>query len=340
MKKTFLGLITIFFISIGCTAKGINKMEFKHLFQSTCISRYQMDLPSDSYYTVARYKDSLVKVVISDPSLKKAKKIGFYDGIERKKDWANRIEKKRSERFNEPKYFNKLFSDDLSILSYFIRFHPGKPGDGYIFKTFGLKNFLNMAVEIDAKTVEFDYSDQRYREKYAEHLERYKQRANQMAYQPWPHNQLGICLNNQLLLNTEKALDDEYFQITYTNGKETKFTFEFIAFPKQHWQSLDKKMGYSAGLVSLFASEHLTVGGRAGRLFVSPGRYDDSILEYKWVASDAKAGSTRLPYMRISGSVNVADFPELVAVGITNEDLLVILLRSMRVRENGMLGTQ
>ncbi|PVZ72021.1 hypothetical protein [Pelagibaculum spongiae] len=160
-------------------------------------------------------------------------------------------------------------------------------------------------------------------------------------HQPWPHNQLGVCLDENIVFNTAKAADDEVYSVMYQFGEASYFEFTFISYPKDQHDRLRKDLSRKTGLLSIFASSAFNFGGHSGRLFVSDHAYSPSASNFRWYATDAKAGSTRNPFISIEGSVDLNDFPEYKDLrNIDADKILIAILSSLRPRENGLVGTK
>ncbi|MEI6893205.1 MAG: hypothetical protein V5789_00925 [Colwellia sp.] len=81
-----------------------------------------------------------------------------------------------------------------------------------------------------------------------------------------------------------------------------------------------------------------TVAGRKGRLFISDGKYSSAQREFRWVSTDTETDSVSRAHIEISGAIEAKDHPGFAPLGGT--DIVIGLLKSIKVRENGMLGVK
>ncbi len=340
IKKIILVLLAASLMA-GCVSKRTVDMPFSHLFKEVCVGRYQIELPADTAFKNVLYKDGALTLDISGMGDSERLK-GYFSGDLVQKRWFDEYKASKLARYDRSTPYLNNSNDELDILGSYLHFHPGKSDEGYIFDTFGLRKFKDkrVALALTASSAEYEIHDRQYKNKYAEIVKTFSDRALLFKHQTWPHNQLGVCINNDILMNTANALPDEYLSVMHSNGKRTSFRFVFEAYSADRREYLQQTMDHETGIIRYFASERFSVAGRSGRLLISPGRYSDKELQFKWVASSPEAGSTRFPYMEIRGKVRIDEYPELHAAGMTNEAFLVLLLDGMKVRDNGLVGTR
>ncbi|PVZ68819.1 hypothetical protein [Pelagibaculum spongiae] len=340
IKKIMLVLLAASLMA-GCVSKRTVDMPFSHLFKEVCVGRYQIELPIDLEYYNSLYKDGSLTFDIRD-GRNRSGKSGLYSYDNAAQLWIENTELKSSERIGEALTYYEDYKSGLDLITSYDFFDQGGPYEGYILDAYGLRKFSDhkYAIEVSAPTEEYESHDRQYKNKYAEIVKTFSDRALLFKHQAWPHNQLGVCINNDILMNTANALPDEYLSVMHSNGKRTSFRFVFEAYSADRREYLQQTMDHETGIIRYFASERFSVAGRSGRLLISPGRYSEKELQFKWVASSPEAGSTRFPYMEIRGKVRIDEYPELHAAGMTNEAFLVLLLDGMKVRDNGLVGTR
>ncbi|WP_133245420.1 hypothetical protein [Pelagibaculum spongiae] len=305
-------------------------------FTNVCLGRYQMDLIDTLKMSSLMYGNRSVSFYL-DSNLTESL---TFDGRERFDKWSKSIQKE-----SRRKYRAYPLSDDVRVIESetFFENKYGDEGEKFLLKGFLLKDFssLNRAVyarlALSGTEGNFLASDSEYRNKFKKLLHPAKDDLDRLLHLPWPHNQLGVCLTSDFTLNVAKAGGEKHYRTVWWNGKNDRFEINVNVMKNK--EELSENYGTAQKLLGLFASKSLDLAGRSGRLFLSDARYAKDGLEFRWVTTDAKIGSTARPYIELEGTVDMANYPKFKQVGMDARDIIVIMLKTFRVRENGLIGT-
>ncbi|PVZ71607.1 hypothetical protein [Pelagibaculum spongiae] len=307
-------------------------------FTNVCLGRYQMDLIDTMEMANVMYGNGDISFYWKD--LHEGKE-GLFLGDDRYQRWLDYVHR---EKGNDSYYQVKSVPDTQIIV-----------GESFFYDEFGSgskDNFLNgyfymdfpeIGKSVNLSAIGGDYhgvypaADKVYKRKYEDYLRDISVHPKSMRYLPWPHNQLGVCLTPEFTLNVAKAGGETHYRTVYWNGKNDRF--QMLSKVMRNKEELNENYGMAQKLLGLFASKSLDLAGRSGRLFLSDARYAKDGLEFRWVTTDAKVGSTARPYIELEGTVDMANYPKLKQVGMDARDIIVIMLKTFRVRENGLVGT-
>ncbi|WP_116685605.1 hypothetical protein [Pelagibaculum spongiae] len=324
----------------------IDEIPGPDIFEPMCIGRYQMDMPKGTIVSDLVFRSFDLKGKFTQNSSEDGEYGGLFSGNSRHQKWTDWVSKNSKE--NHGNNFNYIIDkngNDYRILSTHVVFRPEtKPSD--MIETYIKKDFpsLKLSVGLKAdptKTIYFHSKYKDYKPYYQRFLKPIPEVTSLYKHQPWPHNQLGVCLDKNITFNTVKAADDEYLRVIYRYGQKTFFQFYFDAYPAGSYSELQEYISQKLGLLSMFASDYFTFGGHTGKLFLSGDRYNPEATRFRWYATDAKAGSTRNPYISIEGRVDINDFPEYRNMNNIDSDAIALaILSSLRPRENGLVGTK
>ncbi|PVZ72028.1 hypothetical protein [Pelagibaculum spongiae] len=332
---------------IGSTRTAmIDDIPGPNIFKPMCIGRYQMDMPKGTTVVDGTFRSfDLVGSFVSNRS-KESQYGGYFEGVDRESKWEKWVQKEVDKRRGRKAEYiiNRKESGRHALATNFLsqdERHTADMLETYIFKDF---KHLNSAISLKGRSVKTTYVRSEitnYKPHYRRFFDRIYQASDLYKHQPWPHNQLGVCLDKNITFNTAKAADDEYLRVIYRYGQKTFFQFYFDAYPAGSYGELQDDISRKLGLLSMFASDYFTFGGHAGKLFLSSDRYNPEATRFRWYATDAKAGSTRNPYISIEGRVDINDFPEYRNMNNIDSDAIALaILSSLRPRENGLVGTK
>ena len=339
----------IFSLTAACshnTEQSKSKSKSKEIsgfFENICAGRYSLDVPISSEARTGYFGNDAFHFSFSKRNKVDKNATSIITGHDRFDIWKDRVEYIRKEDDPKIKYISKQLEGATKHLSYYSLFTTKSTSthmlDTYFFRNISLAD-LSISSQMNFELTEFDLSNKNYKIEYSKNLDYALSKQEEIIYQPWPHNQLGICLNNEVLINSVAASEGEIFSVMWHNGKNSLIELESKAYPAGSSDALEKKVSHKYGLLDFFASSKIQVANRQGRVIISGGKYSQTEVQFLWFSTDAKAGSTRFPYLKISGYVEMKDFPEIAAKGLNEPDLAIGWLKSIQVRENGMVGTR
>ncbi|PVZ71611.1 hypothetical protein [Pelagibaculum spongiae] len=337
--KITLGLLFILSLQ-GCVSSMDEQID-KDLglgFNNVCLGRYQMDLIDTMKMSSVMYGNGDISLYWRDPE--EGEK-GMFSGDARYQNWLDYVHRKKG----NDEFFHVNSTEGVSIIVGYSFFHDefnsGRKNhflNGYFYKDFPkVKKSLGFDVNGGDSYGVYPVKDVNYKKKYYLYLKEISIYPKSLIYLLWPHSQLGVCLTPEFTLNVAKAGGETHYRTVYWNGKNDRF--QMTARVMESREQLNKKRGMAQKLFGLFASKNLDLAGRDGQLFLSDARYAEDGLEFRWVTTDAKIGSTARPYIELEGTVDMANYPKLKQVGMDARDIIVIMLKTFRVRENGLIGT-
>ncbi|WP_345866262.1 hypothetical protein [Shewanella algae] len=329
-------------------AKEIPPRPAGMVFTKHCVGRFEFELPQEMQLLTSGYGQPqfFINIYHQDD---KAEKKGVITGEHRLEQWLAYVEELRSKaaKYGPTKYVIRDLEPELKTLVYNedSRVLMNDPNAKHDFSSFFFKDFpeQQIGISIDGRADEFIARNApNVDEILQQRLQWMRQAIEKIEYQPWPHKQAGVCLprniliaNSQPLKNAEGSYHENYGMEFY-NGKDSLFEILVNVYGKDQGKALKEELSRYSGMMAFFASSKTKVAGREGRLFISDGKYSDTQREFRWVSTDSKINSVRYAHMEISGKIEIKDFPAMAPLNAT--DMIVGLLKSVRVRENGMQG--
>ncbi|MCE9783989.1 hypothetical protein [Shewanella algae] len=321
------------------------------VFTKHCAGRFELELPESMQLLTSGYGQPqfFINIYHQDD---KAEKKGVIIGEHRLEQWQAYVEELRSKettKYYPTKYVIKELDPELKTVVYYKdrRRQMQEPDAEHYFAAFFFKDFpeQQIGISIDGRADEFIARNApNVDEILQQRLQWMRQAIEKIEYQPWPHKQAGVCLprniliaNSQPLKNAEGSYHENYGMEFY-NGKDSLFEILVNVYGKDQGKALKEELSRHSGMMAFFASSKTKVAGREGRLFISDGKYSDTQREFRWISTDSKVNSVRYAHMEISGKIEIKDFPEMAPLNAT--DMIVGLLKGVRVRENGMVGVK
>ena len=327
-------------------AKEIPPRPAGMVFTKHCVGRFEFELPEEMQLLTSGYGQPqfFINIYHQDD---KAEKKGVITGEHRLEQWLAYVEELRLKdaELHPTKYVVKDLEPDLKTVVFYTDDRRYGPDEDHHFASFFFKDFpeQQLGLSIDGRSNKFIARNApNVDEILQQRLQWMRQAIDKIEYQPWPHKQAGVCLprniliaNSQPLKNAEGSYHENYGMEFY-NGKDSLFEILVNVYGKGKEKGLKEELSRYSGMMAFFASSKTKVAGREGRLFISGGKYSDTQREFTWVSTDSKINSVRYAHMEISGKIEIKDFPAMAPLNAT--DMIVGLLKSVRVRENGMQG--
>ncbi|PVZ65648.1 hypothetical protein [Pelagibaculum spongiae] len=313
------------------------------LFKNVCAGRYTLDIPKGSRITAGFFKNDAYHFAFDKQKPEGNETTSLISGSKRLDIWESRVERLRVRDDPKIQYITKQLQGNIRHLAYYSLFETSSRST-HMLDTYMLRDIPKIKASISSlmnfNLKNFKSSDKNYPVKYKENLNYALSKQEEIIYQPWPHKQLGICLNNEILINSVTASLNELFSVKWYNGKESMIELTSRAYEADDAAHMQNEIDSILKLNQYFANSKLSVANRNGRVIIQSAGYSPSKIAFTWIATDAKAGSTRFPYLEITGYVEMKDFPEIAAKGLNETDLAIGWLKSIQVRENGMVGTR
>ncbi|OXS00955.1 hypothetical protein [Shewanella algae] len=318
------------------------------VFTKHCAGRFELELPESMQLLTSGYGQPqfFINIYHQDD---KAEKKGVITGEHRLEQWQDYVEELRLKdaELHPTKYVVKDLEPDLKTLVFYSDHRRYGPDEDHHFASFFFKDFpqQQVGISIDGRADKFIARNApNVDEILQQRLQWMRQAIDKIEYQPWPHKQAGVCLprniliaNSQPLKNAEGSYHENYGMEFY-NGKDSLFEILVNVYGKDQGKALKEELSRHSGMMAFFASSKTKVAGREGRLFISDGKYSDTQREFRWISTDSKVNSVRYAHMEISGKIEIKDFPQMAPLNAT--DMIVGLLKGVRVRENGMVGVK
>ncbi|MBO2569017.1 MULTISPECIES: hypothetical protein [Shewanella] len=318
------------------------------VFTKHCAGRFELELPESMQLLTSGYGQPqfFINIYHQDD---KAEKKGVITGEHRLEQWLEYVEELRLKdaELHPTKYIVKDLEPDLKTLVFYTDHRRYGPDEKHYFASFFFKDFpeQQVGISIDGRADKFIARNApNVDEILQQRLQWMRQAIEKIEYQPWPHKQAGVCLprniliaNSQPLKNAEGSYHENYGMEFY-NGKDSLFEILVNVYGKDQGKALKEELSRHSGMMAFFASSKTKVAGREGRLFISDGKYSDTQREFRWISTDSKVNSVRYAHMEISGKIEIKDFPQMAPLNAT--DMIVGLLKGVRVRENGMVGVK
>ena len=329
-------------------AKEIPPRPAGMVFTKHCVGRFEFELPEEMQLLTSGYGQPqfFINIYHQDD---KAEKKGVITGEHRLEQWLAYVEELRLKdaELHPTKYVVKDLEPDLKTVVFYTDDRRYGPDEDHHFASFFFKDFpeQQLGLSIDGRSNKFIARNApNVDEILQQRLQWMRQAIDKIEYQPWPHKQAGVCLprniliaNSQPLKNAEGSYHENYGMEFY-NGKDSLFEILVNVYGKDQGKALKEELSRHSGMMAFFASSKTKVAGREGRLFISDGKYSDTQREFRWISTDSKVNSVRYAHMEISGKIEIKDFPEMAPLNAT--DMIVGLLKGVRVRENGMVGVK
>ncbi|BCV38643.1 hypothetical protein TUM17377_39710 [Shewanella chilikensis] len=330
------------------------------VFTKHCVGRFEFELPQEMQLLTSGYGQPQFSIDIYHQD-DKAEKQGVIIGEHRLEQWLEYVEELRSkaDRYRPTKYVIKDLERELKTVVFYEGSRRSSPESNtkHKFASFFFKDFpeQQLGLSIDGRANEFIARNAaNVDEILQQRLQWMRQAIEKIEYQPWPHKQAGVCLQRNILIaNLQPPITPsgpyptsaykegsyhENYQAEFFNGKDSLFEIIVNVYGKGEEKGLKEELSRYSGMMAFFASSKTKVAGREGRLFISDGKYSDTQREFTWVSTDSKINSVRYAHMEISGKIEIEDFPAMAPLNAT--DMIVGLLKSVRVRENGMVGVK
>ncbi|WP_144218389.1 hypothetical protein [Shewanella algae] len=326
------------------------------VFTKHCVGRFEFELPEEMQLLTSGYGQPQFSIDIYHQD-DKAEKKGVITGEHRLEQWLEYVEELRLKdaELHPTKYVIKDLEPDLKTVVFYTDYRRYGPDKKHYFASFFFKDFpeQQLGLSIDGRANEFIAQDApNVDEILQQRLQWMRQAIEKIEYQPWPHKQAGVCLQRNILIaNLQPPITPsgpyptsaykegsyhENYQAEFFNGKDSLFEIIVNVYGKGEEKGLKEELSRYSGMMAFFASSKTKVAGREGRLFISGGKYSDTQREFRWVSTDSKINSVRYAHMEISGKIEIKDFPAMAPLNAT--EMIVGLLKSVRVRENGMQG--
>ncbi|PVZ72030.1 hypothetical protein [Pelagibaculum spongiae] len=353
MKKinplTFL-LTSSILVSCGTTKLektiDIQKKLISSHYKPFCIGRHTVNLPEDINFLGSNFRSHNLSTNFF-PNRPESSAVGLFEGNERLSNWSASANKQALDYGDwQRKSVKKITDEEYQILSTHLAVtHHGISEN--MLKTYVTKDFskLKKSIGFNTYTDKKTYSDTgfvNYQSEYSAYLKSLPLILKKYKNISLPHQKSGTCLTDNIFFETEQAANDEYLGVFYKRGEKSYFRFEFNAKAAESQSELTELLNRKMpNRNSYYARTTLTVAGHPGMFFVHSG-FDSKIKsKFYWYALDAKVGSTRTPYISIQGMIYLDDFPEIEQLEHVDLDAFAMLmLKSLKQRENGMIGTK
>ncbi len=328
------------------------------VFTKHCVGRFEFELPEEMQLLTSGYGQPQFSIDIYHPD-DKAEKKGVITGEHRLEQWLAYVEELRLKdaELHPTKYVVKDLEPDLKTVVFYADYRRYGPDKKHYFASFFFKDFpeQQLGLSIDGRANKFIARNApNVDEILQQRLQWMRQAIEKIEYQPWPHKQAGVCLQRNILIANlqppktpsgpypasayKEGSYHENYGAEFFNGKDSLFEIIVNVYGKGKEKGLKEELSRYSGMMAFFASSKTKVAGREGRLFISDGKYSDTQREFRWISTDSKVNSVRYAHMEISGKIEIKDFPAMAPLNAT--DMIVGLLKSVRVRENGMVGVK
>ncbi|WP_345881843.1 hypothetical protein [Shewanella algae] len=329
-------------------AKEIPPRPAGMVFTKHCVGRFEFELPQEMQLLTSGYGQPQFFINIYHQNNTDRKK-GVITGEHRLEQWLAYVEELRLKDAEHypTKYVVKDLEPDLKTVVFYADHRRYGPDEKHYFASFFFKDFpeQQLGISVEGSANEFIARNApNVDEILQQRLQWMRQAIDKIEYQPWPHKQAGVCLQRNLLVANLQPLKDELgdyhenYGAEFFNGADKGSMFKVLVnvYGKGEEKALKEELSRYSGMMAFFASSKTKVAGREGRLFISDGKYSDTQREFTWVSTDSKINSVRYAHMEISGKIEIKDFPQMAPLNAT--DMIVGLLKGVRVRENGMQG--
>ncbi|WP_335902321.1 hypothetical protein [Shewanella algae] len=329
-------------------AKEIPPRPADMVFTKHCVGRFEFELPEEMQLLTSGYGQPQFFINIYHQNNTDRKK-GVITGEHRLEQWLAYVEELRLKDAEHypTKYVVKDLEPDLKTVVFYADHRRYGPDEKHYFASFFFKDFpeQQLGISVEGSANEFIARNApNVDEILQQRLQWMRQAIDKIEYQPWPHKQAGVCLQRNLLVANLQPLKDELgdyhenYGAEFFNGADKGSMFKVLVnvYGKGEEKALKEELSRYSGMMAFFASSKTKVAGREGRLFISDGKYSDTQREFTWVSTDSKINSVRYAHMEISGKIEIKDFPQMAPLNAT--DMIVGLLKGVRVRENGMQG--
>ena len=342
--------------AVMAQAEKIQEGPASMVFTKHCVGRFEFELPQEMQLLTSGYGQPQFSIDIYHQD-DKSEKQGVITGEHRLDQWLEYVEELRLKdaELHPTKYVIKDLEPDLKTVVFYTDYRRYGPDKKHYFASFFFKDFpeQQLGLSIDGRANEFIARDApNVDEILQQRLQWMRQAIEKIEYQPWPHKQAGVCLQRNILIaNLQPPITPsgpyptsaykegsyhENYQAEFFNGKDSLFEIIVNVYGKGEEKGLKEELSRYSGMMAFFASSKTKVAGREGRLFISDGKYSDTQREFTWVSTDSKINSVRYAHMEISGKIEIKDFPQMAPLNAT--EMIVGLLKGVRVRENGMQG--
>ncbi|WP_345877900.1 hypothetical protein [Shewanella algae] len=328
------------------------------VFTKHCVGRFEFELPQEMQLLTSGYGQPQFFINIYHQNNTDRKK-GVITGEHRLEQWLAYVEELRIKDAEHypTKYVIKDLEPNLKTVVYYKdrRKLNKDPNAKHFFTSFFFKDFpeQQLGLSIDGRADKFIARNApNVDEILQQRLQWMRQAIEKIEYQPWPHKQAGVCLQRNILIANSQSPKTpsgpyptsaykegsyhENYGAEFFNGKDSLFEIIVNEYGKGKEKGLREELSRYSGMMAFFASSKTKVAGREGRLFISDGKYSDTQREFRWISTDSKVNSVRYAHMEISGKIEIKDFPAMAPLNAT--DMIVGLLKGVRVRENGMQG--
>ncbi|PVZ71632.1 hypothetical protein [Pelagibaculum spongiae] len=309
-------------------------------FNSHCAGRFEMKLPIGSTIISSQLESEFLHLTFNDRQTENA--VGLHLGQNRKAVWENSAEKIRVKWGND--YVEQKASNGIGLIgmthlydSQYNKLDPAYMTEVLVYKDFPQLEFAISGKEVGSIGV-LDPEVEKFEVQYQQLAKNVLSEMNLVKHVPWPHNQLGLCLNNQLVFNRQKAYKNELYAVEYKLGDMSFIRIESVAYNEGWKKMIDGQRGPFKRMLSVFSNKRVKVAGFDGYLAVALHPYHREAVKFKWLSSSPKFGTTRHPSIKIRGTININDWPQIADRG-KSLDMLMTILASIQPRENGFVGT-
>ncbi|PVZ71631.1 hypothetical protein [Pelagibaculum spongiae] len=310
-------------------------------FNSYCAGRFEMKLPIGSTIISSQLESEFLHLTFNDRQTEN--EVGFHYGNDRVEKWEANIETKKSRR-EATQYISSFERGDMQMLGINRRMQESysKNGPVNFSNVFLYKDFAELKLGVSGKEGlsrgTLYERNGTFESQYQSLIDNVLSEMNLVNHAPWPHNQLGLCLNNQLLFNRQRAYENELYAVEYKLGDMSFMRVESVAYNEGWKKMIDGQRGPFKRMLSVFSNKRVKVAGFDGYLAVALHPYHREAVKFKWLSSSPKFGTTRHPSIKIRGTININDWPQIADRG-KSLDMLMTILASIQPRENGFVGT-
>lgn len=324
----------------------IQKGPAEMVFIKRCAGRFELELPLEMQLLTSGYGQPQFFIDIYH-SNDKDERTGIIQGEDRIDQWLSYIETLRleKEKYRPTTYVLRDLERQIKSTAFYSL---DKYSDAnHSFTSFFFKDFPEQQLGITIagranKYIPRNTPSAEITAIFQQRVQWMRQAIEAIEYQPWPHKQAGVCLPRDILIANLMPPKDatnsyhENYGMEYFNSKNSLFKILVNVYGKGEEQGLKDELSRHTGMMAFFASSKTKVAGRDGRLFISDGKYSETQRQFRWVSTDTKINSVQYAHIEISGKIEIKDFPQMAPLNAT--DMIVGLLKGVRVRENGMLG--
>lgn len=233
IRNALTGLITLVLTPQGMAMSkaDVNEAEVPEFeFTEHCAGRYQLELPANMMLIRSGYSDEQIKLRVYPPQEQVHDTV--YRGEQRIEKWQARVEAQRQKEIVETDYVHKNLEGNLKTLVYYADYRkmPGlseDPDAWHSFNAFMLRDFseVEQAIAIEGQeangNIKRDNPD--YKAIYRDRLAQMQERANDVAYHPWPHKKAGVCLDENFVVVNTVTPEREGYSMEFYNGKRSRF---------------------------------------------------------------------------------------------------------------------